>query len=214
MSERSREMEITKIDPNFAAAAVEAPLSWTDAADFPVQGQGWRSESARWTRLPDRAEKLVREQVWSLSRHSTGLHVDFETDSSSLAVRWTVGFEKLARDHMPATGVSGLDLYEWVGDGWRWAALGRPTGQSGRSFETVLFEKRDRVKRRFRLYFPLYNALDRLELGVPSGTEIRPLAGGERFVCVYGTSIVQGAVPRGRGWHTRRSWEGIWRCRW
>jgi hypothetical protein len=192
MSENANEFKITKIDPNFASATVEGGLTWWDAGRFPVQGQAWPSESARWTRLPDRVEERVRPPVWILSRCSTGLYVDFETDSPSLAARWTVGFDKLAMPHMPATGVSGLDLYEWIGNSWRWAANGRPDGPGGQSFEKALFEKRDRRTRKFRLYFPLYNSLDHLELGVESGSELRPLSGDGRFVLVYGTSIVQG----------------------
>jgi hypothetical protein len=183
--------KISALDPNFASVLVEEGLTWWDVARFPVQGQAWSSESARWTRLPDRVEARVRPPVWKLSRCSTGLYVDFETDSPTLAARWTVGFDELAMDHMPATGVSGLDLYEWSGTSWRWVAVGRPNGGRGRSFEKVLFEKRDRQNRRFRLYFPLYNSLEHLELGA-AGSELRPLTGDERYVLVYGTSIVQG----------------------
>ena len=192
MSKNTPDLKIIEIDPNFVSVTVEAGLTWWDAGRFPVQGQAWPSESVRWTRLPDRMEGRVRPPVWKLSRCSSGLYVDFETDSPTLAARWTVGFDELAMDHMPATGVSGLDVYEWSGTSWKWVAVGRPNGAKGRSFEKVLFEKRDRQNRRFRIYFPLYNSLEHLELGVESGRELRPVAGEERFVVVYGTSIVQG----------------------
>ena len=34
---------------------------------------------------------------------------------------------RLAMPHMPATGVSGVDLYARVGERWRWLGNGRPT---------------------------------------------------------------------------------------
>jgi len=190
---KSSPADIAKVDPNFAIGTVGQRLLWRDAGAFPVKGQAWPSESDRWTRLPRRMQDRLRPPVWRLSRCSAGCYLEFESDSPELAVRWTVGWDSLARDHMPATGASGLDLYEWGGSRWRWAATGRLGLDGGRRFETTFFEKRDHCLRRFRLYLPLYNSLDQLELGVEHGSELRPLGGSRRFVCVYGTSIVQGA---------------------
>jgi hypothetical protein len=42
-------------------------------------------------------------------------------DAGTIQARWTLTFGRLAMPHMPATGVSGLDLYVKAVDGqWRW----------------------------------------------------------------------------------------------
>ena len=41
--------------------------------------------------------------------------------------RWTLRKKRLAMEHMPATGVSGLDLYVRLENAWRWLAVGQPT---------------------------------------------------------------------------------------
>lgn len=72
------------------------------------EGQGW--QNIGFNRLPNKAEKTVRDAVWNLSRSSAGLGVRFETDSDNIVVQYQVDAD-LAMDHMPATGVSGVDLY-------------------------------------------------------------------------------------------------------
>src|SRR5947208_2056947 len=80
----------------------------------------------------------------------------------------------LAAPHMPATGVSGLDLYARDEDGRlparsggdRWLAVARPTSQQ---VETPLIGNVDPLPggraRRYTLYLPLYNGTEALEVG-------------------------------------------------
>ncbi|HRP18580.1 MAG TPA: SGNH/GDSL hydrolase N-terminal domain-containing protein [Ginsengibacter sp.] len=78
---------------------------------FVIEGQAWPEETAGFfDRLPARAEKIVRKPVWNLSRQSAGLQIRFMSDASDIVVRYTVG-GGLQMPHMPATGVSGVDLY-------------------------------------------------------------------------------------------------------
>lgn len=182
------------LDPNFAVSLPGSDLLWYDALALPVVGQGWpRSELAEpWDRLPARAQGVVRPEVWSLSRCCAGLELRFATDACEVSARWTVRNASLAMDHMPATGVSGLDLYLRRADGWRWAAVGRPT-QSPTNQVRLLGDLPPAGMREMRLYLPLYNGIVQLALGVPSGARLVPstLPSGPPLV-VYGTSIVQG----------------------
>jgi len=117
--------------------------------------------------------------------------VRFETDASAVSARWTVLSKSLAMDHMPSTGVSGLDLYVQDEPGeWRWAGVGRPSGESTTgSLVAGLPPKR----RLFMLYLPLYNGTESLEVGVPWGAGFWPAAPREdRPIVFYGTSIMQG----------------------
>ena len=65
-------------------------------------------------------ESVVRNKVWQLSRNSAGLYIDFQTNSSIIEVQYQVEGE-IAFPHMPATGVSGVDLYVLVNtEKWLW----------------------------------------------------------------------------------------------
>jgi lysophospholipase L1-like esterase len=94
---------------------------------------------------------------------------------------------------MPATAVSGLDLYAQDGGGrWRWLATGRP--ETLPEVQTTLVDDLDGAARAYRLYLPLYNGVEALEIGVPRGASLEPLpARRERPIVFYGTSITHGA---------------------
>lgn len=179
------------------AAAPDAPtaITWTDVRTLQVEGQGWRETASPYDRLPARAETVVPPAVWSLSRHSAGMHVRFVTDATTIHARWVVGSANLAMPHMAATGVSGLDLYVRDGqEGWRWLAVGRPTQTSN---NVALVSGLAPGRREYLLYFPLYNAAISVEIGVPAGaafTQGAPWGPGTRKPIVfYGTSILHGA---------------------
>jgi len=168
-----------------------AALLWRDVRELRLEGQGWTDTTAPFDRLPARAAELVRPVVWDLSRQSAGLCARFVSDSPHVMVRWTLTSDRLALPHMPATGVSGLDLYARVEDGLRWVGTARP-----RHFPTnvdILADRLDEGRREYALYLPLYNGVRSVELGVPPGCELEPApARAERPVVFYGTSITQG----------------------
>src|SRR4051794_32348278 len=97
--------------------------SWNPvSATFPVlEGQAWPKEvKDAYDRFPARAQQTVEKEVWDLSKNSTGLFIKFTTNATNVQVRYIVT-GKLAFPHMPATGVSGTDLYGIDRDGrWFW----------------------------------------------------------------------------------------------
>ncbi len=179
------------LDPNFAAPELDGDWAWHAVAAESVRGRGWPGETPGFGRLPARAEGIVRPEIWEIGRCSAGLSIDFTTDSPRLAANWGVGSEKMALDHMPASGKSGLDLYvRHKLDGWRWAATGRAMTPIENTRE--LFKNAKRVCRRFRLHLPLYNSLETLRLGIKPGAQLKIHAPGPIGIVLYGTSIVQG----------------------
>lgn len=177
--------------PQDTLAAEAAPLRWIDGASLTVGGKGWTETAGPFERLPLRAKGIVRGPVYSLGRDSAGVFIDFETDSPVLQVRWKLVRERIAMPHMPATGVSGLDLYVQLDGAWRWVAVARPNGAGQNSSE--LFSGRPQVARTFRLYLPLYNIVEKLEIGVTADAQIRGGRADPRPpVVFYGTSAVQG----------------------
>jgi lysophospholipase L1-like esterase len=167
------------------------------AASPVVEGQAWPKELKNpYDRLPARAEKQVRDVVWNLSNQSAGLMIRFRANSPEIKVRYAVG-GKHALPHMPATGVSGVDLYAVSNDGdWRWCAGKYAFG------DTITYDFRNLAPnddyhkhgREYRLFLPLYNSVKWLEIGTPIGTEFIPLtARPDKPIVIYGTSIAQGA---------------------
>lgn len=184
---------IERLDPNFAAKDASGEWLWYDAAGLTVEGKGWTDTDRFYDRLPARAKETVPPAVWSLSRHSAGMVVRFVTDSMKIAARWTVLSGDLAMPHMPATGVSGLDLYVKDSGVWRWIGNGRPQGQSTRA---TLADGIPEGSREYMIYLPLYNGTESLEIGVVPAAVLakataRP-AGNDKPIFFYGTSITHG----------------------
>ncbi|MBN1442046.1 MAG: SGNH/GDSL hydrolase family protein, partial [Planctomycetes bacterium] len=185
-----------------ALAASEAGIRWRDALELGIEGRGWSDTESPYDRLPARAKDVVRPPVWSLSLDSAGMCVRFITDATSIHARWTLRSKSLAMPHMPATGVSGLDLYFKGTDGrWRWLAVGRPTAFP--TNEARLAADLPPGKREYLLYLPLYNGVTSVEIGVPEAATIEkapPRGPGERKPIVfYGTSITQGGCASRTG---------------
>jgi lysophospholipase L1-like esterase len=174
------------------SAAEREGFAWHEVEQAHIEGQGWTDTDGPFDRLPARAKSLVREPVWNLSRDSSGLNVQFTTDATSIAARWTLNSEELAMYHMPATGVSGVDLYAKQGDDWHYLGTGRATEYPQN--EWTLAADLEGESTEYRLYFPLYNGVNRVEIGVPDGAafEWKTPAPRQRAVVIYGTSITQG----------------------
>lgn len=172
---------------------VEPPvaLQWHTVTPASVEGKGWTDTEGDFDRFPSRAKDDVREAVWALSRHSAGLSVRFTSDATRIRVRWTVTQDRLALPHMPATGVSGLDLY--ANESWTWYFVGGARPTESPTNDAAVISGLTPVSREFRLYLPLYNGVSRLEVGVPEGASFQFMPpSNKRPVVVYGTSITQG----------------------
>ncbi|MDE0891795.1 MAG: SGNH/GDSL hydrolase family protein [Planctomycetota bacterium] len=169
-------------------------LSWTDARALSFEGQGWSEVKSPFDRLPAKAEGVVRGAVWNLSRDSAGMCTRFVTDSTEFACRWTLIDSNLAMPHMPATGVSSVDLYvRDKDDEWRWLACPRPTQVE---MTATLITGLPEGTREYMLYLPLYNGVSSCEIGVIKGSKIEPGPARSKKrslpVVFYGTSITHG----------------------
>lgn len=173
--------------PLLAAAEVR----WLDVKTLRVEGQGWSDVKSPFDRLPAKAENLVRAPVWGLSHDSAGILVRFRTDAKEIRARWTLRKKNLALPHMPATGVSGLDLYVNFNGTWRWIGNGRP--EVFPLNEKTLVTGLTAEQRDYLLYLPLYNGVEAVEIGVADDVKISaPAATLQKPVVFYGTSILQG----------------------
>ncbi len=181
------------LDPAQGQLDEQEKVVWYDVRRLGVEGQGWSETAAPFDRLPAKSEGKVRPEVWGLSRHAAGLAVRFATDAPVLKARWTLTSGQLAMPHMPATGVSGLDLYVKHEGRWRWLAVGIPRGATTTA---TLVSGLPEGEREYLLYLPLYNGVQSVEIGVPPTNQLKKAPprpeSRRRPMVFYGTSITQG----------------------
>ncbi|HPC96626.1 MAG TPA: SGNH/GDSL hydrolase family protein [Sedimentisphaerales bacterium] len=179
-----------RIDPAVATADPCDGTLWYDGRLLLLEGKGWENTESYYDRLPAKARDKVRAPVWDLSQHSAGMCLRFLTEATSVRIRWTLRRENLAMPHMPATGVSGIDLYARTDNGqWTFVQNGRPTSRSNEASFRV------RPDAECMLYLPLYNGVESIQIGVARDKGIsRPAAGvvSHKPIVFYGTSITQG----------------------
>jgi lysophospholipase L1-like esterase len=182
----------SRVPVSAATAADEPALNWADVRDWGVEGRAFNDTEAWFDRLPARAKGVVREAVWNLSRHSAGMLVHFRTDATQIHVDYAVTSDNLAMPHMPATGVSGLDLYGRDEDGlWKWVAVVAP---KAREVRQKFVDGLRPGRRDYAIYLPLYNGTQSLKIGVPKDAAFEPISPRqEKPIVFYGTSITHGA---------------------
>lgn len=194
---------IEGLDPNFRTpddAGAAGGFQWCSAETLTVEGVGWPEESELFCRFPNRSEAVLRDAIWRLSRCSSGVCIRFLSDTSTLAVRWGLRFDELARAHMPATSTSGLDLYVRDPESGRirWASLVKPQ-EAATNFAQLLADQPGEMREYF-LYLPLLNSVSFLEIGVEPDARLLPARlREEKPICFYGASIVQGACAARAG---------------
>ncbi|WP_158859399.1 SGNH/GDSL hydrolase family protein [Lunatibacter salilacus] len=164
---------------------------WYDPLALSASIHGQLRGTVGYARLPDEAEAQVRKPVWNLSRHTAGMELRFVTDAATIQVRF-IPAGNIQMAHMPATGVSGLDLYMKNNGDLEWVRGSYSFG------DTVAYVFRvnlaEQAEREFKLYLPLYNGVKNLEIGVPTDSLIKIIPpSSEKPIIVYGTSIAQGA---------------------
>lgn len=188
-------------------------LKWWNPAEemvSAVEGQVWMGAyESPYDRLPTRMKDAVREPLWNLSKHSAGLMIRFKSNSPQIKIRYELANNQhFAMNHMPATGVSGMDLYAIDSDGKElWCAGSyRFAEKSEYNFQGLnpndAYHKQGRE---YRLYLPLYNQVKSLEIGVENSAIFEVLPPRRELpIVLYGTSIAQGACASrpGMAWST------------
>lgn len=187
--------EIAKHDPNMAVEKVVVTngVQWIDGRIIPIEGRAFSDVDHFYDRLPGNVTTNVNAGVRAMKHHTAGMQARFSTDSKKLRIKWVPYKEKLAMDHMPATGVSGIDVYvRTPGKKWRYVKTGRISNPQGGFVTVDLWGKSNEVI----INFPLYNGLKSLKVGIDEKATIAPLppraSGIDKPVVFYGTSITHG----------------------
>lgn len=158
---------------------------------FLIEGTGVAEseKESPYDRLPASYKNKVRKPVWDLSKNSAGISLRFNSNSSSIKVKWAL-LNDTKMNHMAETGIKGVDLYCKVNGIWTYVNTGRPTAREN---EASLISGLSTAEREFKLYLPLYDGTTKVEIGLENGSTItKPTADKKLPIVFYGTSILQG----------------------
>ena len=175
--------------------STEEGVDWYNVQDWGLEGRAFSDTKSYFDRLPQRSEGVVRGPVWNLSLHSAGMAARFTTTSSDIHVRYRLKSANVAMPHMPATGVSGVDLYGQNKEGVdRWISVSRPAARDVVYKLATGIDPGGDQGRLYTAYLPLYNGVEKLEFGVMEKSLFTPVKPrNEGAMVFYGTSIMHGA---------------------
>jgi len=141
-------------------------------------------------RIPLIFKKEIRKEVWDLSKNTAGVSIDFLTNSSFIEFDWEVQ-DNFQMNHMPNTGIKGLDLYIKLKDRWTYAGTGIPEGKKNK---LRIIKDLKTYEREYRLYLPLYDGIKNLDIGLNLGSTFKEFKTKKKSkpLVFYGTSITQG----------------------
>ena len=191
--------DAAKYDPRMALenSVTEKGVQWLDGRYLPLEGRMFADVDLFYDRLPRNVTTKVNGGVRGMKKHSAGMQFRFRTDSPTLAFRWVPTGRNLAMDHMPATGMSGIDVYQQGADGtWRYVKTGRIRPGAGNAWPTGTVSVAWKPGAPCLVNLPLYNGIQSFALGVKPGSKIEALppraSGVTKPVVFYGTSITHG----------------------
>lgn len=169
---------------------------WIDAKELGVEGMGWSEGIEDYTRIPRKYKSIVRNEIWNLSRNSTGITIRFNVSGTKeIKANWTLRKNRKDRLmlHMTTIGISGLDLYVRKNNKWIWMAVGKPLSSDKNQEVSLVSNLNATESYELMLYLPLYNGVSKMQIGVDKGASITAVPASKKKPLVfYGSSIVQG----------------------
>jgi len=162
------------------------------ATPFRLAGFAWFDEDRVYRRLPVLAEGKLPAGVDALANCTAGGQIRFQTDSRRVRVRVSLA-GRADMNHMPSTGQCGFDLYIGAPGQMRYCNTTK-YDYTRTDYDLELFEHPRRAWRHMTLYWPLYQGVKQVHVGLERDAGVRkprPFAG-KGPVVFYGTSITQG----------------------
>lgn len=173
---------------NFISLKWFSPLN----PPFQITGFPWLKEEGKYRRLTLSPKFVLPAKVNELADCTAGGQIRFQTNSTKVSIRVSLrGTGNMY--HMPETGQCGFDCYiEKNGQLWYHSSAQFDPGKP--QYESVLFEQGERQFQAFVLYFPLYQGVKEVEVGLAPESSITasPAFASNKRVVLYGTSITQG----------------------
>ncbi len=191
-------MNIEQIDKNFRAEKIDdkkdREVYLLPCKPFDLYGVYYDNDNQRFARMSFDVANQVSKELGVLSSNTSGGRLRFSTDSKFLDIR--VEYRQLSLlPHMPLVGSGGFMLLEETENGFTPAIrMMTPYGHDKNGYTAKVTLEGEKL-RNYILFFPLYNDVDKLEIGVEAGATV---AAGKKYrdilpILYYGSSITQGA---------------------
>ena len=189
-------MGIEKIDKNFdlrtKIAVGDVKVYDIPSQNFALYGVYFEERANAFVRMDTSVAETVSDGVGILSRHTSGGRLCFATDSTTIKI--AVEYPVLcAMPHMTLVGSSGFSLFEETDEGERHIANFAPLYTDLKGFSAGANLSGGKM-RKYILYFPLYNQVDRLSIALDKNAEVVPEKPYRDLapILYYGSSITQG----------------------
>lgn len=187
---QTRAQARTQARTQSASRSNSTTLQYINAQHLLLQGRAASIPSQGYNRIDTNLLKKIPSHVAGLSKNTAGLQVDFITNSTTIAFKWTLEKYSLLPNMTPIAK-NGLDLYGFNHNRLQFVATAAPTGAHS---EKIAVSHLDGQMRHYRVYLPLYGSLTELFVGIDSGAVIQtPKLVRQPKIVIYGTSITQGA---------------------
>jgi hypothetical protein len=168
-------------------------IKYEDAANLLIIGKA-KTTGSIYQRIDSVEAKDMPQAVKNLAKQSAGIAILFETNSRIIRAKWSLPKEVYLHNMTPDAH-SGLDLYCFKAGKWQFVSIGRVA--PGINQNQLIVQNMDSTVKQFMLYLPLYNGVNRLQIGIQNTATInkpaQPAINTTRRIVVYGSSVVQGA---------------------
>ena len=192
-------MKIEDLDSNFKSSREkDGELEYYSVPDsaFDLYGIYYDRKEKIFRRFPNEVAEGMIHSEWAvvLARQTSGGRLRFSTDSSVLFIEGK-NDDLLKLPHMPLTGSAGFVLTENTTDGREvYVATINQEFDYSENVAAKRIEVGGDHLRYYTLYFPLYNGVSDLKIGVKHGSAV---GGGRPYrdikpILFYGSSITQG----------------------
>ncbi len=198
-------MDIRQLDANFLTVRVkEQDVVWKSATETPFSLHGiyYDEQENCYRRIPKAIAKEVSAGVEVLSANTAGGRLRFKTDSPYIAIRAEV-YACKPTANLGLTAMTAFSLYiDNCFQGFKCPEQEEINAANG---EWVMFEeilrRRDEGLKSIDIYFPSYNNVKTLYIGVKDGTTLEKADEypNKKPVVFYGSSITQGGCASHSG---------------
>lgn len=192
-------VDIKKVDQNFANQETKVNLRYINPAlskEVKIYGLNWFDADQRYVRFPKESDEMIKELaegLFYLVEQPSGAMAAFKSNTKTLKIKVKLG-HTFDMGHMAFTGQGGFDIY--IGNSQDELKFFRTSSYNihNKEYEFTFFDKWEKKERYFLLNFPLYGAVEKLEIGIENDAQIEPV--NQMFtngkIAIYGTSITQG----------------------
>jgi hypothetical protein len=199
-------MDITKLDKNFALPPLDEPdVEWFDVTEkpFSLHGIYYNKEEERFRRMPHEVASTVNFGVKYFANCTTGGRLRFRTDSPYIAIKCVIPTE-YCMPHMPLVGSHGFSLYT-NGKFQAIYFIAVKEIYDSKLDSPLAFQLNKKYNRNdlrdIELYFPLYNGVKSLYIGLKKGSQLleHKKYKHQKPMVFYGSSITQGGCASRTG---------------